>query len=86
MQVAGIKALACTPPPETGLPLSRLATTEFRHLAIAEHVVDFISLATIWRWLDTDALKPWQHRSWIFPRDPDFAAKGSQVMDLFGRV
>jgi hypothetical protein len=22
------------------------------------------------RWLAADALKPWRHRSWIFPRDP----------------
>ena len=27
-----------------------------------------------------------QHRSWIFPRDPEFAAKAGQVLDLYERV
>jgi hypothetical protein len=30
-----------------------------------------------------DAIKPWQHRSWIFPRDPDFAAKAARALDLY---
>ena len=30
-----------------------------------------------------DALKPWQHRSWIFPADPDFLAKAGPVLDLY---
>ena len=37
------------------------------------------------RWLAADAIKPWQHRSWIFPRDPDFAAKAARVLDLYAR-
>jgi hypothetical protein len=28
---------------------------------------------------------PWQHRSWIFPRDPYFALKGGRVLDLYQR-
>ena len=32
-----------------------------------------------------DALKPWRHRSWIFPRDPDFAAKAAVVLELYTR-
>ncbi|MBP2373226.1 IS630 family transposase [Paeniglutamicibacter psychrophenolicus] len=86
VQVAGIKALACTPPTEKDLPLSRMTTGEIRDLAVAEHLVDGISLTTIWRWLDQDAIKPWQHRSWIFPRDPDFAAKAGRVLDLYART
>ena len=42
-----------------------------------------ISGRTIWRWLDQDAIRPWQHRSWIFPRDPDFQAKAERVLDLY---
>jgi DDE superfamily endonuclease len=37
------------------------------------------------RWLADDALKPWQHRSWIFPRDPHFALRASRVLDLYQR-
>ena len=37
------------------------------------------------RWLAADAIKPWQHRSWIFPRDPHFGAKAARVLDLYAR-
>jgi hypothetical protein len=30
-------------------------------------------------------IKPWQHRSWIFPRAPYFALKGGRVLDLYQR-
>lgn len=49
-------------------------------------VVTAISAATVWRVLDRDAIRPWFHRSWIFPRDPDFAAKAAVALDLYGRV
>jgi hypothetical protein len=42
-----------------------------------------ISGTTIWRWLSEDAIRPFYHRSWIFPRDPDFAHKASLVLDLY---
>jgi hypothetical protein len=35
------------------------------------------------RWLATDAIKPWQHQSWIFISDPDFALKAGRVLDLY---
>ena len=43
------------------------------------------SASTVRRWLADDAIKPWQHRSWIFPRDPHFALKGGRVLDLYQR-
>jgi hypothetical protein len=27
--------------------------------------------------------RPWSHRSWIFPRDPDFERKAARVLDLY---
>ncbi len=42
-----------------------------------------ISGSTVWRWLSEDAIKPWQHRSWIFPRDPQFEQKAARVLDLY---
>jgi DDE superfamily endonuclease len=38
------------------------------------------------RWLARAAIKPWQHRSWIFPRDPDFETKAARVLDLYART
>jgi hypothetical protein len=45
-----------------------------------------VSASTVRRWLHTDAIKPRQHRSWIFPRDPDFARKATRVLDLYARL
>ena len=48
-------------------------------------IVADISGVTIWRWLHEDALRPWSRRSWIFPRDPDFATKAGPALDLYHR-
>lgn len=85
VQVAAVKALACTAPKESGVPLARWSTIELASQAVAEHLVDSISPSTIGRWLAADAIKPWQHRSWIFPRDPQFATKAGRVLDLYQR-
>ncbi len=39
--------------------------------------------STVARWLAEDALKPWQHRSWIFPTDAGFLEKAGPVLDLY---
>jgi len=36
--------------------------------------------------LTKDAIKPWQHRCWIFPRDPQFETKTGRLLDLYERV
>lgn len=82
---AEIKALACALPAEHGLPLSRWSCFDLAREAIARGITDTVSGSTVRRWLDADAIKPWQHRSWIFPRDPDFAAKAERVLDLYDR-
>jgi len=86
LQAAEVKAMACELPAESGLPLSRWSSTDLATEAVARGIVETISAATVRRWLDTDAIKPWQHRSWIFPRDPDFAAKAGRVLDLYART
>jgi DDE superfamily endonuclease len=52
---------------------------------LARGLVAEISGTTIWRWLATDAIRPWSHRSWIFPRAPDFEPKAARVLDLYAR-
>jgi hypothetical protein len=80
---AEIKALACELPATSGVPLSRWSYSELARELVVRGVVAFISAATIWRTLRSDAIKPWLYRSWIFPRDPDFAAKAAVVLDLY---
>lgn len=84
--VVAVKALACELPSEIGLPLSRFSMAEIKHEAIRRGLVASIGEATIWRWLSQDAIRPWHHRSWIFPRDPDFANKAGRVLDLYEGV
>ena len=48
-----------------------------------ERGVTDASAATIARWLSEDALKPWQHRSWVFPTDAKFLEKAGPVLDLY---
>jgi hypothetical protein len=83
--IVAIKALACELPSRRGLPLARWSLAELRQEAMARGLVAKISGTTLWRWLGQDALRPWRHRSWIFPRDPLFARKAGHVLDLYQR-
>jgi transposase len=83
---AEIKALVCELPATTGVPLSRWSCAELARELIVRGAVAFISAATVWRTLRSDAIRPWRHRSWIFPRDPAFAAKAAMVLDLYARI
>ncbi len=85
VQVAEVKQLACTLPAETGVALSRWSSTDLAAEAVRRGVAISISASTIRRSLPADAIKPCRHRSWIFPRDPDFAAKAARVLDLYAR-
>jgi hypothetical protein len=82
--VAQVKAVACELPCKHGIPLSRFSRAELHRLVIERGVTD-ASAATIARWLAEDALKPWQHRSWVFPRDPRFLQRAGPVLDLYQR-
>jgi transposase len=86
VQAASVTALACTLPAETGIPLARWSSTELAGEAVTRGVAASISASTVRRMLARDAIKPWQHRSWIFPRDPDFETKAARVLDLYART
>jgi hypothetical protein len=84
--VAEVKALACELPATTGVPLSKWSCTELAREVVEREVTVSISADTVRRILTKDAIKPWLHRSWIFPRDPAFGAKAAVVLDLYARV
>jgi hypothetical protein len=83
--VVAIKALACELPATSGRPLSRWQCPDLARAAVEQGIVASISGTTVWRWLSADAIKPWQHRSWIFPRDNNFAVKAGRILDLYAR-
>ncbi|WP_245769337.1 helix-turn-helix domain-containing protein [Streptomyces indicus] len=86
LQNAEIKALACQLPTETETPLSHWSRAELAREAVTRAITETISASTVRRWLKGDALKPWQHRSWIFIRDPNFRATAQRVLDLYART
>jgi DDE superfamily endonuclease len=76
--------VACELPTRHDRPLGRFSRTELHRLVVEQGITD-ASATTIWRWLHDRSLKPWQQRSWIFPRDPDFQPKAGRVLDLYAR-
>jgi transposase len=83
---AEVKALACALPAENGVPLARWSSAELAAEAVTRGLVPTVSASTVGRWLAADAIRPWRHHSWIFPRDPDFAVKAARVLDLYARI
>ena len=84
--VVAVKALACELPHDLGLPLSRFTIPELKREVVRQGLVASIGETTLWRWLTEDAIRPWRHRTWIFPRDPDFEAKAGRVLDLYAGI
>jgi hypothetical protein len=84
--IVEIKALACELPIRLKLPFSRLSHADIANEAVARGIVLSISISTVWRYLHNDAIKPWNHQSWLFPRDPFFAEKAARVLDLYFRM
>lgn len=68
------------------MPLSRWSSPAIARQICQSGLTASISGSTIWRWLHHDAIRPWYHRCWIFPRDPDFASKAGRILDLYART
>lgn len=83
--VVQVEALACELPAALGVPLSLFSTAHVVREAQSTPIVAIVSDTTVWRWLHDDAIRRWQHRTWIFPRDPQFAAKAGRMLDLYAR-
>jgi hypothetical protein len=80
---AEVIRLACKRPADCEVPLARWSSAELARETVARGICEQISGVTVWRWLSEDAIKPWQYRSWIFPRDPEFTTKAGRILDLY---
>lgn len=83
--VAEVKVATCETVRETKLPLSKRSTVDLAR-RLPGRLGKPISRSTVFRILDSAAIKPWQHRSWIFPRAADFAPKAAVILDLYAGV
>jgi hypothetical protein len=79
---AVVKAIACEAVFDDQVPLSRQSLADLTARA-RRALGKPISRSTLWRVLDRCAIKPWQYEHWIFPRDPQFAAKAGVILDLY---
>jgi DDE superfamily endonuclease len=84
-QVAHVKAIACELPAKHGRPLSRFSLSEIVAAVLADDTIARIGRTTVWRILHQDGLRPWFHKTWIFPRDPQFRERAGPVLDLYQR-
>ena len=80
---AAVVALACQLPAATGVPLSRWTGPELLAEVLSTGTGDELPVSSVLRILAEHPVKPWQYRSWISPRDPDFAAKATVILDLY---
>jgi transposase len=80
---AEVCAMACQLPAATGVPLARWSCPELAAELAGRGLTGPISASSVRRILAEHPVKPWQYQSWIFPRDPDFAARATVVLDLY---
>jgi transposase len=80
---AAVVALACQLPAATGVPLSRWTGPELLAEITNAGLDRQLSVSSVLRILAEHPVKPWQYQSWISPRDPDFAARASVILDLY---
>jgi transposase len=80
---AAVVALACQLPAATGVPLSRWTGPELLAEVTRAGMDCELSVSSVLRILAEHPVKPWQYRSWISVRDPDFEAKAAVILDLY---
>ena len=79
---AAVVALACQLPAGSGVPLARWTGPELL-AEITTQAAGPLSLTSLRRILADHPVKPWQYRSWIYPRAPDFEARAAVIVDLY---
>ena len=80
---AAVVALACQLPAATGVPLSRWTGPELLAELTRAGTAEELSVSSVLRILAEHPVKPWQYRSWISPRAPDFEARAAVILDLY---
>jgi transposase len=83
LERAAVVALACQLPAATGVPLARWSGPDLAAEITKAGLAGPISPSSVLRILAEHPIKPWQYQSWIYPRDPDFAAKATVILGLY---
>jgi transposase len=83
LERAAVIVLACQLPAATGVPLARWSDPELAAEITKAGLASQISPSSVLRILAEHPIKPWRYQSWLCPRDPDFAAKATVILDLY---
>jgi transposase len=83
LERAAVCTLACQLPATTGVALSRWSAPELAAELRAQGLARLISPSSVLRILAEHPIKPWRYHSWVFPRDPDFAARAAVILGLY---
>ena len=81
--------IACERPDDVGRSLCQWDCAELARKLVADGVVTGISAETVRRILSNHKLKPWRHHLWLsskVPRDAEFAARVTNIVDLYTRL
>jgi len=84
--ITEVKAAACDNAGARAKGLSYYSIRDLAALIMERLSLLTLAPSTVWNILDQDAIKPWQYKQWIFPRDPDFAVRANIVLDLYQRI
>ena len=76
-------ALACALPEVSGVPQSRWSCADLAAVLKRSKAVASVAPSTIWRWLDTERIKPWRFHSWQHVIDPFFRERAIPILDLY---
>lgn len=80
--------IACERPDDQGRSLSTWFCSDLTRQLAADGVVESISASTVQRILASHKLKPWRTHVWLSPktpRDDEFYARVSEIIDLYTR-
>ena len=76
------KALAFESPAFCNVPLPRWSVSGIARYVRQSGIAAASNGSTKWRRLYEDRIRPWQYRSWILPRAPQFAVKAGRIPRL----
>ena len=82
-QITQLYDLACAPPEQDGRPISHWTDAELADEMMKQQFVDSISPRPVGRWLAEADLKPHQTRYWLHPPDTEFAAKVTDICQVY---
>jgi len=84
---AQVIALACSLPKEKGIALSRWSLAEIVKRLLMWHIAGTLRKSTVWRWLQTDTLKPWRFHSWQHILHPQkFLERARPVLEVSAKA